>query len=148
MGPPGVPGPAGPQGPSGVVGAFTTPLSVAPLTTTQQTVGSGLTFDAPPDGAPMLFAEADGSLMLNAAAGTYAVVELRLVLDGVTVQIVRTEVVNYQAGNLSNAWHLHTMRPVAAGPHEVHVEARVLSATGQVQINSNAGRLSALVLRP
>jgi hypothetical protein len=64
------------------------------------------------------------------------------------VQTIKTEVLNYLAGNLSNAWHLHTMRPVAGGTHDLHLEARVLSTTGSVQINSpNAGRLSLILLR-
>ena len=70
-----------------------------------------------------------------------------MVLDGVTIQVMRTEVLNYLAGNMPSSWHLHTMRAVTGGPHELHIDARVITATGQVQINGNAGRLSGLLLR-
>jgi hypothetical protein len=127
---------------------MTATLTVTTLTTTLQTLTNTLTFTTPDTTTVTLFAEADGSLFLNATSGTYGIVELRMVLDGTAVQIIKTEVVNYLAGNMSNSWHLHTMRPVSGGSHELHIEARVLSATGQVQINNNAGRLSALVLQP
>ena len=118
------------------------------MNTTLQAVGGPLTFDVAADDTPVLFAEADGSLLLSANSATYGVVEIRLVLDGATVQTIRTEVVNYLAGNLSNAWHLHTMRPVTGGTHDLHVEAKVLSTNGSVQVNSpNAGRLSLILLR-
>jgi hypothetical protein len=94
-----------------------------------------------------IFSEADGSLLLAAPSGSYAVVELRLILDGATVQVIKTQVLNYLAGNLSNGWHIHTMRSVDAGPHELHIEARVVSSNGMVQANTNAGRLSALLTR-
>jgi hypothetical protein len=61
--------------------------------------------------------------------------------------VIKTEVLNYVAANLSNGWHLHTLRSVEAGAHELHIEARVLAGNGLVQINSNAGRLSALLFR-
>jgi hypothetical protein len=144
-GPPGAVGPQGPGGPAASVGTFTTPLTLTSLGTSFQTLPGTLSLDVPADTTPTLFAQADGSLFLSAASGTYAIVELRMVLDGVAVQTIKTEVVNYVAGNLSNSWHLHTMRPVPAGTHDLHIEARVLSTNGQVQINNNAGRLSAIV---
>jgi hypothetical protein len=61
--------------------------------------------------------------------------------------VIRTEVLNYLAGNMPASWHIHTMRPVGGGPHELHIDARVIAATGQVQMNSSAGRLSGLLLR-
>jgi hypothetical protein len=107
-----------------------------------------LSFDVAADATAVLFAEADGNLFLSANAGTYGVVEIRMVLDGAVVQTIKTEVVNYVAGNLSNAWHLHTMRPVTGGTHDLHIEAKVLATTGSVQINSpNGGRLSLILLR-
>jgi hypothetical protein len=122
-------------------------MSGTTLSGTFQTLGS-LSFDVAADATPVLFSEADGNLFLSAAAGTYGVVEIKMVLDGLAVQTIRTEVVNYVTGNLSNAWHLHTMRPVAAGTHDLHLEARVLATTGSVQINSpNSGRLSLILLR-
>lgn len=148
IGPIGPQGQPGPAGPSGVVGALTATLPVTTLTTTAQVLSGTLTFDTPAQTTQTLFAEADGSLFLSAASGTYGIVEIRMVLDGVAIQAVRTEVVNYVAGNMPSAWHLHTMRPVTGGTHELHLEARVLSATGQVQVNNtNAGRLSLLLFR-
>jgi len=147
IGPQGEPGAAGPTGPSGVLATNTTVMTGTTLNATLQTLGS-LSFDVAADATPVLFAEADGNLFLSAGSGTYGVVEIKMVLDGVTVQTIKTEVLNYLAGNLSNAWHLHTMRPVAGGTHDLHLEARVLSTTGSVQINSpNAGRLSLILLR-
>ena len=131
-----------------MVGTNPTSLGATTLTTQVQTVGTALTFDVAADTTPVLFAEADGSLFLSANSATYGVVEIRLVLDGVAVQTIRTEVLNYLVGNLSNAWHLHTMRPVPAGTHDLRVDARVLATNGSVQINSpNAGRLSLMLLR-
>jgi hypothetical protein len=148
IGPQGEPGVAGPAGPSGIVATNTTSLAGSTLSTTLQTVGSPLSFDVAVDTTPVLFAEADGSLFLSAGSATYGIVEIRLVLDGTVVQTIRTEVLNYLAGNLSNAWHLHTMRPVTAGTHDLHIEAKVLATSGSVQINSpNAGRLSLMLLR-
>ncbi|HUR36020.1 MAG TPA: hypothetical protein VM032_19590 [Vicinamibacterales bacterium] len=148
MGPQGPPGAIGPAGPSGIIGTWTTTLAATTLTTNVQPIAGALTFDVAPDLAPMLFAEADGILLLNSASGTYVVIEIRMVLDGVVVQTIRTEAVNYLAGNLSNSWHLHTMRPVTPGTHDLHLEAKVLAGTGQAQVNSpNAGRLSLLLLR-
>jgi hypothetical protein len=146
-GPPGAVGPAGPAGPSGVVGTYTTPLTVSTIGSSLQALLNPVEFDVPADSTMVLFAEADGNLLLASASGTYAVVELRMVLDGVTIQVIKTEVLNYLAGNLSNAWHLHTMRSVGSGSHELHIEARVLATNGMVQINTNAGRLSALLFR-
>jgi hypothetical protein len=148
IGPQGEPGAAGPAGTSGVVGSYSTSLIGTTLNTVMQVLSGGLPFDVPVDQTAVVFAEADSSLFLSAGSGSYGVVEIRLVLDGVTVQTIRTEVINYLAGNLSNAWHLHTMRTVGGGAHEIHVEARVLSTNGSVQINSpNAGRLSLLLLK-
>ncbi|MGC4082528.1 MAG: hypothetical protein QM736_10565 [Vicinamibacterales bacterium] len=74
--------------------------------------------------------------------------EIRLLVDGTVAQIIRTEVLNAGAGNLSNAWHLHSMQPMAAGTHDIHVDVRVLSTTGLVQVNTPyAGRLSAVLMR-
>ena len=124
----------------------TVAMTGSTLSATPQTLGT-LSFDVAADATPVLFAEADGNLFLSAAAGTYGVVEIRLVLDGTTVQTIRPEVVNYVAANLSNSWHLHTMRPVTAGTHDLHIEAKVLSTNGSVQINSpNSGRLSLILL--
>jgi len=130
-----------------VLATNTVAMTGSTLSATPQTLGT-LSFDVAADATPVLFAEADGNLFLSAGSGTYGVVEIKMVLDGVTVQTIKTEVLNYLAGNLSNAWHLHTMRPVAGGTHDLHLEARVLSTTGSVQINSpNAGRLSLILLR-
>ena len=149
IGPQGEPGVAGPAGPSGVLATNTVSMTGSTLSTTLLTLGT-LSFDVAVDATQVLFAEADGNLFLSAASGSYGVVEIRMVLDGVAVQTIRPEVVNYGAANLSNAWHLHTMKPVSGGTHDLHIEARVLSATtaGSVQINSpNSGRLSLILLR-
>ena len=125
-------------------------LSGTSLNATAQTLGTPFSFDVAADANPVLFAEADGNLFLSAGSATYGLVEIRLILDGTAVQTIRTEVLNYLAGNMSAAWHLHTMRPVAPGTHDLHVDARVLSATAgaAVQINSpNSGRLSMILLR-
>jgi len=148
-GPPGPPGPQGPTGPSGVIDTTSVPLGVVSL-------GPGTTVLLPGTGAAavpagttaLLFVQADGALFLNGAAGTFAVVELRLLVDGVAVQAVRAEVVNAGAGNLSSGWHLHTMQAVVAGAHDVRVDARTIAGTAQVQVNTpHPGRLSVLVLR-
>jgi hypothetical protein len=74
-------------------------------------------------------------------------VELRLVVDGVVERTLRSSVLNYIVGNSSSAWRLHTLKPLSAGPHEFHVEARTLAATGTVLVNSTQGRMSAVFLR-
>jgi hypothetical protein len=102
---------------------------------------------SPADTIVNALVEADGDLFLSANAGAYALVELRLVIDGVVARTLRTSVLNYLAGNMSNGWHLHTMKGLTAGQHEFHVDARVLAATGPVSVNSTQGRLTVMLLR-
>jgi hypothetical protein len=144
IGPPGPTGPAGPAGPSGILGSATSALSLITLTSSFQTVPAVVSVSAPTTGSTSALAEANGTVFVSGAIGTYGIVEIRLLLDGVVVQTIRTSVVNYQAGNLSNDWTVHAMVPLAAGSHQFRVEARTLSATGQVQLNP-AGRLSVLI---
>ena len=147
IGPPGPAGPTGPVGSSGVLGSASSALSLITLTSTFQTVPPAVSVTAPAEGSTTALAEANGTVFLSGASGTYGIVEIRLLLDGVAVHSIRTSVVNYQAGNLSNDWTLHAMLPLTGGSHQFRVEARTLSATGQVQLNP-AGRLSVLVFGP
>lgn len=147
-GPPGPQGPAGAQGISGIIGSSSALLGPATLSTQLLAVQTPIVVDVPADRpSSTAYIEASGTLFLVSAAGTYGIVELRLLVDDVVVQTLRTSVVNYLAGNMPAAWSLHAVRALAPGPHQIKVDSRVLSATGQVQLNP-AGRLSALVFAP
>ena len=92
--------------------------------------------------------EADGDVMASGSGGTYCVFEIRLVVDGATVRIVRSQVVNMGGGNLSNTWHTHTLVSLPPGNHEAHVEVvRVAATANPVTLNYMSGRISAVVLR-
>ncbi len=149
IGPPGPQGPQGPAGASGTVASATTSLPIGTLTTTAVVLPGVAALDIPADATTTTaWAEAHGTLTLNAGSGTYGIVEINLLLDSVVVQTIRHSLVNYLAGNMPSSWHLHTMRALAPGHHEFQVQARVLTGTGQVQINTSTGRLSAMAFRP
>ena len=102
-----------------------------------------------PAGAVNVLVEADGDVMANGSAGTYGLFELRLVVDGVAVRTVRSQVLNMGAGNQSNTWRMHALTSVAPGNHEAHVEVRSLASTANpVTLNYMSGRVSAVVIRP
>lgn len=151
QGPAGPVGPAGPPGPQGAMGrdalaaAASIALGSSTLTSAFRAVPSGVSLTAPENVNALI--EAEGDLFLSASMGAYGLVELRLVVDGIAERILRTSVLNYLLGNNSSAWHLHTLRPLTAGPHEVHVEARLITGTGAVIVNSTAGRLSVVLFR-
>jgi hypothetical protein len=154
QGPTGLVGPIGPPGPQGqqgmvgrdgVVSAATTTLANFALNSTFRTVPSSLTL-TPAENVNALI-EAEGDLFLGASMGSSALVELRLVVDGVAERVLRSSVLNYLLGNNSSAWHLHTVKSLNAGSHDIHVEARVITGTGAVAVNSTAGRLSVVLFR-
>lgn len=146
VGPIGPPGPQGPQGASGrdaSVATTTTALGGLTLNSTFRTVPSALSLTTETDATALI--QAEGDLFLSATMGTYGLVELHLVVDGVAERILRTSILNYLLGNNSSAWHLHTLKTLSPGPHEIHVEARLITGTGAVVVNSTAGRLSVVL---
>ena len=101
-----------------------------------------------PAGTVNVLVEADGDVMANGNAGTYSLFELRLVVDGVAVRTVRSQVLNMGAGNQSNTWHVHALTSVGPGTHEAHVEVRSLASTANpVTLNYMSGRVSAVAIR-
>jgi Collagen triple helix repeat (20 copies) len=145
-------GPQGPQGPQGVPGTVlntTQQLQPFNISSTLQVVPGNVTFTtSDPTGTVNVHVEADGDVMATGNAGTYSLFELRLVVDGVAVRTVRSQVVNMGTGNQSNTWRMHALTSVAAGTHEAHVEARTLSSTANpVTLNFMSGRVSAVVIR-
>jgi hypothetical protein len=127
-----------------VLGSYAGSLTNVTLTSSAKLVPGALAVTVAEGGAQALI-NAEGDLFLFDSASNYGLVELRLLVDGAVVRTLRTTVYNYLAGNLSTAWHLHTIVPLAAGSHDVRVDGRVLAANGPVQVNSTAGRISALV---
>jgi hypothetical protein len=113
-----------------------------------QALTNDLSFSTPAAETQMALIEAEGTLMLNAGSGTSTIVELRLVVDNNPIEAIRTEVANYIAGNMSNAWHLHALQPLPGGTHEAHVDAHVIAGTTSVQVNNtNPGRLTMLLFK-
>jgi hypothetical protein len=101
-----------------------------------------------PAGTVNVHVEADGDVMATGNAGTYCLYELRLVVDGVAVRTVRSQVLNMGTGNQSNTWRMHALTSVAPGNHEAHVEVRSITSTANpVTLNFLSGRLSAVVIR-
>ena len=145
MGPPGVQGPSGSNGADASIAAQSVSLSSITLNSNSQPVPSSISMTT--SGENTALVEAEGDLLLSAPSGTFGVVELRLMVDGVADRVLKTSVLNYLAGNNSNSWHLHTLKPISAGSHEFHVEARLLAATGSVIIASTPGRLSVVVMK-
>ena len=138
---------------SGFLRPFHQPLQSAVVSLTNLTLSTSQTRVVPnvmtvavPDGTTHAFIAADGDLFLLAGASQSAIVDLRLLVDGVAVRTLRTSVVNLGMGNMSSAWHLHALVAVTPGSHTISVDARVIAlTTGQVQANSVPGRLSALL---
>jgi hypothetical protein len=149
IGPAGPQGAAGAQGPAGTVLNTTQQLLAFNMTSTLQTIPGNVTFTTnDPAGTTNVHIEADGDVMATGSSGTYCLFELRLVVDGVAVRTVRSQVLNMGAGNQSNTWRMHALSSVAAGAHEAHVEARILTANANpVTLNFMSGRLSAVVIR-
>jgi hypothetical protein len=148
IGPPGPPGETGPTGLSAYVGSATVALNNTSLVTTAvRTISSVANVTVPAGGSVNALVEAEGDLFLSDSASNSALIELRLLVDGVAVRTLRTSVLNYLAGNMSSAWHLHTLRELTPGPHVIHIDGRVITATGPVLANSTAGRLSVILLR-
>ena len=101
-----------------------------------------------PAGTTNVHLEADGDVMATGGPGTYCLFELRLVVDGVAVRTVRSQVLNMGAGNQSNTWRMHALTSVSAGSHEAHVEVRSLATNANpVTLNFMSGRISAVVIR-
>jgi hypothetical protein len=136
-------GPQGQQGPQGLSGTVlntTQQLLAFNLSATLQPVPGSVTFTtSDPAGTVNVHVEADGDVMATGNAGTYCLFELRLVVDGVAVRTVRSQVLNMGTGNQSNTWRLHALTAVGPGSHEAHVEVRSLDFM--------SGRLSAVAIR-
>jgi len=155
VGPVGPIGPVGPQGPQGAQGAqgvvlsATQQLLATNVLTTVQTVPGNVTFTTTdPAGTVNALIEADGDVMASGNSGTYCMFELRLIVDGTAVRIVRSQVVNMGGGNLSNTWHVHSLVSLPPGSHEVHVDVvRVAATANPVTLNFFSGRVSAVVIR-
>lgn len=148
-GAPGFPGPPGLQGPAGLpatVASTSVALNNQILSSVFRIVPSTVTMSSPTGSTVNALIEAEGDLFLSAASGTASLVELHLVVDGVVERILRSSVLNYVLGNNSSAWHLHMLKPLTAGSHEFHVEARTITGTGMAVVNSTPGRLSVVLL--
>jgi hypothetical protein len=119
------------------------------LSSTLQTVPGNVTFTTTdPPGTVNVHIEADGDVMATGNAGTYCLFELRLIVDGVAVRTVRSQVLNMGAGNQSNTWRMHALTSVGPGNHEAHVEVRTVAANANpVTLNFMSGRLSAVGIR-
>jgi len=147
IGPQGAPGSAGPAGAAATVATATVPLVSLMLNATAQTIPQAISLTTT-DSSVSALVEADGDLMLNGAASTFALVEMRLLVDGNVVRAIRTSVLNFLSGGLSNGWHVHALESLPPGVHDFRVQGLVLTATGSVTANSTwQGRLSVVLLR-
>jgi hypothetical protein len=101
------------------------------------------------DGTVTAWIEADGDVLATGPVGTYCVFELRLVVDGLSLRLIKAQVVNMGTADQSSSWHMHVLKTLLPGSHEVHVEVRSVAATANpVALNYGSGRLSALLVRP
>ena len=141
----------GPPGPAATVATASVPLVTLTLSASAQTIPQMITLSVPSGTSVSALVEADGDLQLNGPAGTFGQVEMHLLVDGVQVRAVRTQVLNFGAGSLSNAWRLHALIPLTTGQHDFKIEGLVqLSSGPSVSVGANwvtQGRLSVVLLR-
>jgi hypothetical protein len=104
------------------------------------TVPAGVTVNA--------LVNAEGDIASFGGVGTQVIVELKLVIDGVAVRLLRTSTMNYSLNGMPTGWHLGTIQALGAGSHEFHVEARYTFQNGEtVKANVAPGNLSVALLR-
>lgn len=163
QGPTGGDGPQGPQGPAGTTGdAGTTGQDAVTVLST-----SGITFTAVtcavipgvsatvtvPDNA-VVVASADGSVQVNSTgAATNALVEFRLVVDGVAIggSLHRLTLSNTPGVTPGfGSWAITRALPLSPGPHTISVCGQLV--TGSVAANSGnpaltPGSLTVMVLK-
>lgn len=148
IGPTGSAGSPGPAGPAATVAANALALTSLVLSGTYQVVSTPMTMTVPDGVTASALVNAEGDVVLNAAPPNQALVELHLVIDGVVARNLRTTVTNYSLAGMPGGWHLGTIQTLGPGPHEFHVEARVLfSLSGTVTLNNLPGNLSVALLR-
>jgi hypothetical protein len=138
-------------GPSGTVAALTQTLNAINLAGgLPQVVPGSVSFTtSASDGTVTAWIEADGDVMANGVAGTYGVFELRLVVDGATLRVVKGQVTNMGTANESNTWTVTVLKTLSPGAHEVHLETRsVMGTANPVTLNYGSGRVSVLLVRP
>jgi hypothetical protein len=147
-GPIGPAGPQGPEGPAAAVGATAVSLLNTPLTATLQAVASSVTMTVPAGVTVNALVNAEGDVASTGGVGTQAIIELKLVIDGVVVRLLRTSTMNYSLNGMPTGWHLGAIQALGAGSHEFHVEARyTFSSGGTVTANIAPGNLSVALLR-
>jgi hypothetical protein len=147
-GPIGPAGPQGPEGPAAAVGATAVSLLSTPLTATLQALASSVTMTVPAGVTVNALVNAEGDVASTGGTGTQALIELKLVIDGVVVRLLRTSTMNYSLNGMPTGWHLGTIQALGAGSHEFHVEARYTFSTGgTVTANVAPGNLSVALLR-
>jgi len=126
------------------------PNNVA-VTTSFQTIGTPVTVTVPPTVTmTSTLVIAEGDVETNVAAFGQALLDVRLMVDGVQVRFTRVAPVNIvNAPPIMPApmpWHLSTIQPLGPGTHDVHVEVRLFSPTSGVSATADvtAGALSVL----
>ena len=128
----------------------TLPLTATTVNRTNEwfRVATPIDLSSPSGRSVVALVEAEGDVLLMAAASNYAKVELRLVVDGVVERVLRTSILNYLLREQSAAWRLHTLITLPEGAHQFYVEAHTttVSGGGSVIVNSTPGRLSVALL--
>jgi hypothetical protein len=150
-GAPGPIGPAGPQGPDGpaaAVGATAVSLANTQLTGTLQALPSSVTMTVPAGVTVSALVNAEGDVASFGGVGTQVIVELKLMIDGNPVRLLRTSTSNVSNSGMPTGWHLGTIQTLGAGSHEFHVEAHYTFQAGEkVTANVFPGNLSVALLR-
>jgi hypothetical protein len=111
---------------------------------------STLVVSVPSGGQANALIVADGDITLSGSSPLAGTFELRLMVDGVAVRSIRSQVINNNMGNLSASWQVHMISTLDPGQHDIRLDALKTTSSSGVSLllnNVNPGRLSAVLLR-